>query len=135
MKLSKFTQLPDGTRAIASDDGLHLVRNLRPGMRIVVKFYESDIHNQYPRWAYIKSVHIKRRTIARLSLRLDVECEQTDDDGDSYYVNDIDDFHICNKEHATHWCVYHYADEDMKVNESAMISDVNEELELAAMLS
>ena len=135
MKLSEFTQLPDGTRAIASNDGLHLVRNLRPGMRIVVRFYESDKHNQYPRWAYIKRVHIKHRTIAKLSLRLDVNCEQIDVDGDSYYVHDIGDFHICNKEYATHWCVYHYAGEDMEVNESAMNADVNEELELLAMLS
>lgn len=133
MKLNTFPQLPDGTRAIASDDGCHLVHNLRLGMRIVVRFYESDKHNQFPRWAYIKRVHIKHRTVARLSLRLDVVCEQIDDNGDSYYVHDIDDFHICNKEHATHWCVYHYAGEDMAVNESAMHADLNRELELVAV--
>ena len=135
MKLNTFTQLPNGNRSIVSDDGCHLVRNLRPGMRIVIKFYESDKHNQYPRWAYIKRVHTNSRTIAKLSLRLDVECEQTDDNGDSYYVHDIDDFYIRNKQHATHWCVYHYVGENMRVNESAMNADVDVELELAAMLS
>jgi len=135
MKLSEFTHLPDGTRAIASDDGLHLVRNLRPGMRIVVKFYKSDKHNQHPRWAYIKRVHMTHRTIERLPLRLDDVCKHIDVDGSSYDVHDIDDFHICNKQHATHWCVYHYVGENMEVNETAMNADVNEELELVAMLS
>jgi hypothetical protein len=114
MRLTEFLTLPDGTRAIVADDDEHLVKNLRPGMRIVVKFYEIDTDNEYPRWAVIKRIalHSRSRSIAVLSLRLDEPCVYSCEDGSQFDTVDIDNFNIEDREHGTHWCVYLYRGED-----------------------
>jgi Na+-translocating ferredoxin:NAD+ oxidoreductase RNF subunit RnfB len=111
-KLTSFTELPNGTPAIVLE--FQNILNLRPGMRIVLKF-SDDKHNEEPRWAWIKRIKLPNRTrcsVAKLSLLLDVQCEQPATGGGLFMTSDLDNFYICNQEHGTQWCVYAGAEND-----------------------
>ena len=136
MKLTNLTYSPLFSRAVAitPGDGLNHVSKLRAGMRIVLKFYSDDKHNDEPRWALIKRIELTHATIAKLSLQLNTACEQPDGDG-IFMTRDIDNFYICNRQHGTHWCVYTAVGEDANANEAAMNREVEEETFLVETIS